>query len=235
MRYGYSLGYSRGVSSSDYGFGFTARLPGETGRDRTFERLGEGTWAEVTGGDLPQPILVRFGRSERGTLVVTGLIIGAAEAVEITSRDVRTIKLAEILAALSDPKVPGVQKLGLRLSPDTSLTFFTAPRGYLTDALMELAGGASKGIAPRPRPGRKGYPPEHFQEVADAYREACMTHPRSPFLALTRHLHVSEATARRWVGVARSRGFLGPAIPGKAGEGKTPASEKKRHQRRRSE
>jgi hypothetical protein len=71
---------------------------------------------------------------------------------------------------------------------------------------------------PQARPGPKGHPPEHYERVAAAYRQALISHPRSPMRALAEQLHASDATVRRWVQRARDKGLLGPSVPGKAGE-----------------
>ncbi len=71
---------------------------------------------------------------------------------------------------------------------------------------------------PRGRPGPKGWPSEHFANVATEYRHALSKHPARPVQALRRQLHVSESTAHRWLQRCRDMGLLGPSVPGKAGE-----------------
>jgi hypothetical protein len=58
---------------------------------------------------------------------------------------------------------------------------------------------------------------EMLRETANVYRAALAAGKR-PTQAVTREMHVSRATAGRWVAQARKRGFLGPARPRVAGE-----------------
>lgn len=82
-----------------------------------------------------------------------------------------------------------------------------------------------------PMRGRKGYPPEHWQRVADLYREAMTAQPRAPIPYIAKRLPMRvggelvdphPATVARWVAKARSLGLLGDATPGKPGERNTP-------------
>lgn len=70
-------------------------------------------------------------------------------------------------------------------------------------------------VAPvRGTPRRNSVTREHLREVADVYRRA----ERTPTKAVAAHFKASHSTAARWVGMARSEGFLGPTKRGRAGE-----------------
>lgn len=202
------------MSKRGYTFGFTSDKRDRERRGRAIERLADSEWVSVAGGDLPQPVLVRFGKSERGTLVVTGLIVGASAEREITSRDVRNIKPAEILAALSSDESALVIPVDLRRNELGEIS----GTGMGKELLSHAERGASSKVVPRRRPGRKGWPDEHYREVAEVYRRALIEDSHAPFEAARKKLGASPATMRRWVGTARQKGYLGSAIPGKAGE-----------------
>lgn len=154
--------------------------------------------------DRPHPVFLRLGRSPEGRLVCTGLIVGNlarfhGSPVEITARSLRSIPLAELIGtAVSTGRLPD--------------DFGAEIRKLLHDA---------PGLPARlkVRPGPKGHSAEHFAHVADMYRLALDKAPGAPMRWLRKELHVSEATARRWVQRARDQGLLGPSVPGKAGEG----------------
>jgi Family of unknown function (DUF6214) len=69
------------------------------------------------------------------------------------------------------------------------------------------------------RPPRKGSPvtDERLREVATRYR-AAVERGDPPTQTIGDEMHASRPTAARWVQKARERGFLGPAVPGRAGE-----------------
>ncbi len=71
-------------------------------------------------------------------------------------------------------------------------------------------------MAPRPEPGKR-LRDEHFKQVADVYRYAIRL-GRPATAAIGEAFDVSRSTAGRWVVETRRRGFLGPAVPGRAGE-----------------
>ena len=70
---------------------------------------------------------------------------------------------------------------------------------------------------------------DFLRRVADEYRQA-LNRGENPTRAVSDHLHTARSNAGRWVAEARTRGFLGPAIPGTAGE---IPKEKKRNGNRR--
>jgi hypothetical protein len=55
-----------------------------------------------------------------------------------------------------------------------------------------------------------------LQTVADAYHVAYAT-SQAPTKAVMERLGLPRSTASRWIALARKRGLLGPASPGKAG------------------
>jgi hypothetical protein len=67
---------------------------------------------------------------------------------------------------------------------------------------------------------RRGIPltDADLEEVADLYREAVAGGDTSPTLTISERKHVGRSTAARWVSRARARGYLGPAVRGRAGE-----------------
>lgn len=159
------------------------------------QTAGDGKgWCRLTGG--PVPALLRLGRTGDGRMACTGVAF-VGEGEELTARMVREMPLGELVS------VAAGQQSGEGAVGD-----------FMRSVIAELAGEAPT----RTRPGPRGYPPEHYQLVADAYRAALRDSPRSPVQSLAAHLHVSEPTVRRWVQKARDRRLLGPSMPGRAGE-----------------
>lgn len=173
-------------------------------------RLGRQTsWHSVEGqDDLPAGgLCVRLDRSEDGRLVCTGVMIGALiDGVEVTSRDLRGVRLGEVLAAVADFLT------GSRANSNLERAIM---KDYAKRLWVDLAGDFA---GPPRRPGPKGWPDEHYERVAQTYREGLTLAPRSPVKYLTEQMHTSEATARRWIKTTRDKGMLGKAVPGKAGE-----------------
>jgi hypothetical protein len=199
---GYVPGYSSGMSSkARYRLtflqpSFAAGLFADLARALPSGRPPGAYWTKVEGGSLPWPVLIRLGITE-GRLVVTGLVIGAEDEAELTSRAIR-IKI-----------------------PEVTQTILTAARkpGASAEMIQALfVDTAAPYRRPRARPGPRGLPKEHFEEVAQVYRSVTRGHPRSPMPEVAKRLHTTEATARRWVQRARLLGFLGPSPLGKAGE-----------------
>lgn len=117
----------------------------------------------------------------------------------------RLVTNAAVLAASSPmagrpEKVPG--KPGI-----TKVVPLTADEAEQTTELLHR------------REPRRGLPitDEHLDEVAKVYRDALGAGAR-PTKAVMAAFHAKRPTASKWVRAARDRGFLGPAIPGKAGE-----------------
>lgn len=69
------------------------------------------------------------------------------------------------------------------------------------------------------RPLRERRSDDFYKEVAEVYRKA-IAERRPPRRAVADHNpYYTEAAAKRWIAEARKRGFLGPTVPGKKGEG----------------
>ncbi|MDQ2960405.1 MAG: hypothetical protein M3R48_05065 [Candidatus Dormibacteraeota bacterium] len=60
----------------------------------------------------------------------------------------------------------------------------------------------------RVRPGRHGYPLAHYKRVAAAYKQALLTHPKTPIRRLITELSASEATVHRWLSRCIELGLL---------------------------
>lgn len=168
-----------------------------------------GNWVGFEGGELEQPVLIRLDRADDGRLICTGLVIGAhwgssrrsRTNVELTSRSLRGVRVAELVSQV---------QAGLKRGEwDAIARMIYGTIGDLAEPVKGLR---------RTRPGPQGHPRTHFQAVAATYRQVIAEGHRAPFRELTARLHVSEATARRWVQRARDMGLLGPSQPGKAGE-----------------
>ncbi|MDA8314742.1 MAG: hypothetical protein M0010_06145 [Actinomycetota bacterium] len=67
------------------------------------------------------------------------------------------------------------------------------------------------------RPGRSGHPDEHYRAVATRYIQLRASGVTSPTLTIARERGYSRDTVAGWVREARSRGYLPPARPGRAG------------------
>ena len=202
--YGYAAGYSPGMPrQAPYRLSFlqpsfATRLFAEVARALPSGDAPGAYWTKVEGGNLPWPILIRLGITE-GRLVVTGLLAGAQDEVELTSRALRGISIPQVTQAIATAasKPGGSGEIATALFLETA-----APRPR-----------------PRPRPGPRGYDKGHFRDVvAPAYRGALRRQPRSPMTAAAAALNTTLPTARRWVQRARDLGYLGPSPLGKAGE-----------------
>jgi hypothetical protein len=88
----------------------------------------------------------------------------------------------------------------------------------VTYKATKQTGGGWRMDFPAVSRGRSPITDEHLQEVARRYRAA---HKRGepPTHTVAREMGTSRATAARWVGLAREKKHLGPALPGQAGEG----------------
>jgi hypothetical protein len=201
-------GYSCGMEGRRF-------VPQWLPQDTLFRVLDlEHNWISFADGNLPFPVLISLGRAPDGRLIITGLLIAnldippvyddaapewfRSKPVEITSRSLRDLPLAELLGSVDalrdDPEGKALFRRLFALADDLPPTF------------------------PRRRPGPKGHPREHFEQVAQAYRIALARAPRAPVKTLAEQMNASDATVRRWIQRARDMGLLGPSTPGKAGE-----------------
>lgn len=69
----------------------------------------------------------------------------------------------------------------------------------------------------RRRPGRKGHPPEFYQEIANRYQELRRSGVRSPTKTIAEQMRYSRDTVAGWVRRARELGLLTPARRGRPG------------------
>lgn len=170
------------------------------------------TWTDAhptTGGR----IVVTMGWTDDGRLAVLQLDATEDEGAQITARTLRRLPFDRIAAALA-PVVEDVQRY--RASEESQrgepLAFFT---------------GRPFSEEDKPKRGRPPlYSPEHWQRVADLYRQATALAgseyarrpaafivarwPDAPWQAPASETASRMTQARRWVHEARSRGYLPP-------------------------
>lgn len=165
-------------------------------RERLGELAGDGAgWHEVDG--WPIAITVRLTKAPDGRLGCSTIVLDGFPDVELTSRLLRSIALGEVVTEAAGAGEGG------------------------GEIIRWLAQSGAAEAPARTRPGPSGYSSEHYELVAEKYRQALEVAPRAPIPWLKGELHASEPTIRRWVQRARDRGLLGPSIPGKAGEAPT--------------
>jgi hypothetical protein len=166
-------------------------------------------WWSVTGGRLPDDVLVlvRLGTSDDGRVAVTGLIVGASvEPPRGHGMALHGESRLEVSGEL-------LRKISVRDIVDDFETYRATP-GYVARGAFEAAGrSAAKARIPptRRRPGPKGHPAEHYENVASAWRAAQQRSPHRPmtaFLEANPELHVSEPQVYRWLAECRRRGLL---------------------------
>jgi hypothetical protein len=126
---------------------------------------------------------------------------------------------------------PRASDLRLPLGTYLEVVEHVVSHGVITPAVYEIRDGtimAPDGTDIRARVGdkpserRRALPlnEKDMREIARVYRE----NPRRPKKAVAEARRVSESTAARMIGQARAAGFLGPALPNRAGEATPPAS-----------
>lgn len=179
-------------------------------------------WVRVqpeVGDVLPPHLLaIRLGVGDDGRLVATGVHLDAGPHEEVTARDLR-FPLAKILSEFtrfaSDPD--RFKRLLGQTLPGVDVTLLptgegpqTVPGGWrlIFEQWLRWHAGGSTPAVMRARPGRAGYPDEHYEHVAELYRQAKRQRPRAPIRALMGELHVSEPTVHRWLRTAAEKGFL---------------------------
>jgi hypothetical protein len=181
-------------------------------------QIGGASWIRVEGDELPHPILIRLALSDDGRLVASGLIVESDG--ELTTRSLR-LPLARIVAefAAAAAHVPTYKRLRRELMGRTTESAGEAawtpqiPKGvpdwWLASDFIDTPTRLRQAKTAR-RPGRRGYPDQHYREVAKAYTRAARQHPRAPIQALMKELHATEPTVHRWLRTARERGYLPP-------------------------
>lgn len=209
------------MSKRRWMFSTLALLPGQEPTEDhlwidVFPPFREGSKTERI---IPFRIRIRVEVDRERRLVCTEMRLGGvplvgdqegADAVELTTRGLREVRINEILAELvsalardRELKMPETQ----RLQREQDFAFVLGER---TTHQLD-----SRHV------GRRGHPPEFYEEVAALYRASGAI---KPVKRIAEHFVVEDATARRWVRRARELGFLGKAIPGKAGEAVTLAA-----------
>ncbi len=157
---------------------------------------------------VPYRVQIRVEVDRERRLVCSGLrVSGGPAGVELTTRGLREIRLNEILA-----------ELAAALGRDSEWLSDQKPEPERLRRELNITRVLGAPMPPtlEARPvGRRGHPPAFYQEVAEVYRTSG---GRKPVKRIAERFTVEDATARRWVRRARELGFLGKAIPGKAGE-----------------
>lgn len=166
-------------------------------------RRGGKVWHRVIGEDVPEGLLVRFGRASDGRLVVTGLLLAPAldGGEEVTARDLRRVALGAITQDANRY---------LRGGDEADPLVAAITKHYAHQLVWDVA---DESTGPPRRPGRRGWDDEHYRRIADLYRQALADEHtrRAPVRFISEREYVSEPTVRRWVSVARSKGFLEPS------------------------
>ncbi len=141
-------------------------------------------------------ILIRIA-NEDGRLVCTGLVLGASDGAEVTSRSLRNLPLSQLLSRLAKwPEVRG----------ETG-----------------VFGAGFKRYVPKLSRGPKGLPDSHFERIAAIYKTALQQEPSRPIRYMRKVLRPHggwphDSTIHKWIQQCRELGLLGASIPGKAGE-----------------
>lgn len=171
----------------------------------------------LPGPDGAEGLHVRV-RDQGGRLVITDMYI---HAPEITPEILRGISVSRVQATINalQPRPDDLFAEVLRaVVYSTVLPGDDVPEPSLTE-LRSRTPTAGTGEKPdRPRLTRPdGIPPEEFYpRVATAYTEYA-PQTRAPAKEIATEAGVPVTTAHRWIREARRRGFLPPAMKGKAG------------------
>ena len=169
---------------------YTWTTPGTSG-GRIIGRHAGG-WIGVEGGDLPCPIWIRLGKSEKGRFCLTGIQVGAPEGPEeheITSRMLREIRLGNVLRAVREGYW-GVSGSVLDTPEPGNAMGFT---------FGEIIGSTAAPLQPelRVRRGRKGLDPETLRRTAEAYREVVEEGATQPLAVTAQRLDIHPSTVWR--------------------------------------
>lgn len=171
--------------------------PPPTGRYRfTWTERPAGPWVRVDGPGVPSPVELRIVRAADGRHVVTGLLLGVAEPVEITTATLRRIRLAEIVGRLfEDFEDRGVA--------DWALPWASGPTA------QDTARGATRSDPPA-EVGSRGPDDATLRAFARVYLSELARRPtRAMTTAAERH-KISRSAAHRWARMCRERGYLPP-------------------------
>ena len=140
------------------------------------------------------------------TISQDGNVMDRTQRVDITPVDTLALRLplADLLVEARNQALRALATLAAREETDDGRqVLIEKARAYVDDT--------------RSGRGRRGFPAEHYMEVADVYRRA---HARGeyPTQAVSAHFNVSKTTGGKKVARARQLGLLGAAKKGKPGE-----------------
>lgn len=173
--------------------------------DGAAQYFGGHWWRFRSDGTTGLPLFVQVAEVD-GALVCTQIAVGGrvpmAELRRVTTTDLREIRIGAITDAIgqlfeSVPKDP-VDRV-------------------FADRVRAIGAERTRHVELK-RPGRRGYSPAQYEEWANDYREAVVTHPRRPIPTLADKWSVAEKTVRKRLRRARALGVLRPAPVGRAGE-----------------
>jgi len=184
-----------------------------------------GSWicahdVEVNGRTLPFPVFVRLGYGADGKPIATGLLLGD-EGQELTTRAAQ-VPLARViagfLAATTNPRTYKRLARELHGSERTPEEDAWQPDHLAESPLsrvVEFLGVPAEGPralqhtpVARARPGRRGWPDDHWKAVASAYRKAKREHPGRHIQVLMEEFRAPESTVHRWIRTAKDKGFI---------------------------
>lgn len=170
-------------------------------------------WADVDG--VPEAVGLELWKSVEPTADRQRFqAIRGAPQEGIGGKDLRTIPVGQVLAALWDQEVEDQSRAtaGLAKASDDAVD---EGEPDAADLLAEVARISSEGTFRGPTPKRRrSNDVGHFTEVATIYKTA-LQHRRPPTAEVAEQLHVSYSTATKWARKARDLGLLPPTQPGR--------------------
>jgi hypothetical protein len=92
------------------------------------------------------------------------------------------------------------------------------PRTFSLDPKENLSPAKASKPKPKPapgRPGRRGHPDEHYQEVAERYRQLRAQGVTNPTATIAAERFANHNTVAGWLRGARERGYLPPGRRGR--------------------
>ena len=176
----------------------------------------ERPWIEVWWEGAPGKVEVRLAAvAGGGEIACRGLRLGAHDdddepGFSLSARNLREIPLNDILiGALRLSAAQGM----LGFAPADPEEVSAAQRAFgdlrrpvrMSEALLGRDPRPYR--APRLRPGRKGWPREHFERIAQEYNQIAAHNPPDPMAELARRQDKPLATVRRWVQRAQEMGI----------------------------
>jgi hypothetical protein len=197
--------------------------------------VGDGGWVVIEG--VVERVVVRVELDDTNRYRVHELHL-LDSGQPITGERLRAVRVAALEQLLNLPEERAEIAKGFARRPSVDVEAavakfreVVAPASGVTPGLlgtrydkrgtgvagMTASGAAARGVRALPQ---RGYPDDHYAQVADAYRRAFRrgeSGHRKPVEIIAAEFGVPRTTAARWVGEARRRGFLPPAQPGKAG------------------